>query len=158
MGKIKNKVLMGIMLLLCSMRLNAGNEFLLVTQKDGKQTGFALIDQPKIECLSGYLNITSVHNTLSVPLENIMNFEFVDEIPTGIVTVKYDNSNLKIMSGHVVISSLPSKSIVTVYHINGTEILSVTSDDNGFVEFDLPRSKKPVIIKNQYSSIKITNR
>ena len=126
MNKIKKRFILGIMLTLCSLGLKAGNEFLLVTQKNGQQTGFALIDQPKIECLSGFLTVTSVHNTISVPLDDIINFEFVNEIPSGIITLRYNNNDVKVNSGHVVISSLPSKSIVNIYNINGT-ILEATA-------------------------------
>ena len=158
MNKIKKRFILGIMLTLCSLGLKAGNEFLIVTQKNGQQTGFALIDQPKIECLSGFLTVTSVHNTISVPLDDIINFEFVNEIPSGIITLRYNNNDVKVNSGHVVISSLPSKSIVNIYNINGTILSTMTSSDDGRLEFDLPKSNGPIIIKTQSRSIKITNK
>lgn len=158
MNKIKKRFILGIMLTLCSLGLKADNEFLLVTQKNGQQTGFALIDQPKIECLSGFLTVTSVHNTISVPLDDIINFEFVNEIPSGIITLRYNNNDVKVNSGHVVISSLPSKSTVNIYNINGTILSTMTSSDDGRLEFDLPKSNGPIIIKTQSRSIKITNK
>ena len=157
-NEIKKGLVLGIMFILCSVRLNAGNEFLLVTQKNGQQTCFALIDQPKIECLSGYLTITSLNNTISVPLDDIINFEFANEIPSGIITLRYNNHDVKVNSGHVVISSLPSKSTVNIYSINGTILSTMTSSDDGRLEFDLPKSNGPIIIKTQSRSIKITNK
>lgn len=146
------------MLTLCSLGMDAGNEFLLVTQKNGQQTGFALIDKPKIECISGFLTVTSVHNTISVPLGDIKNFELVNKIPSGIITIRYDKNDIKVNSGHIVISSLPAKSIVYIYSMNGTIISTMTSNVDGCLEFDLPKSNDPVIIKTQSRSIKITRK
>lgn len=158
MNKIKKIFVLYIMLTLCTLGLDAGNEFLLVTQNNGQQTGFALIDQPKIECLYGFLTVTSAHNTISVPLGDIKNYEFVNEIPSGIITLRYDNDDIEINSGHVVITSLPSKSTVFLYGINGTVLSTMTSSENGRLEFDLPNSNGPIIIKTLSRSIKITNK
>ena len=158
MSGIKKKFFMCIMLLLCSIGIDASNAYLLITQKNGQQTGFSLIDYPKVDCLSGYLTVTSVLSTISIPLEDILKFEFVNEIPSGIVTLKYKSDNIKVKSGRVFINSLPPKSIVDVYDINGTLLSSTQSDDDGCIELELSQSINPVIIKMQSRSVKIFNK
>ncbi len=158
MIKIRFRAVLVLLLLLCFSELKAGNQYLLVVQKNGTTTGFALAEKPVIDCSLGQLSITSNNHSMSIPLADIQRYSFVDEVPSSIPLLRYENGNINIKSGHVSIESMPSNSIVSVFGIDGKVLNTYTSDSNGHIEFDLPKSCKTAIIKANSTSIKIINK
>ena len=141
--------------ILCFSYLNAENNFLIVFQKDGTQTGFALAEKPVIDCSLGQLSVTSAKYSMSIPLADVEKYSFVDDLPSNIPIFKYEEGNIKVKSGHVTIESMPSNTIVSVFGINGTTLKSYITDSNGHLEFDLPNNSKAVIIKANSTSVKV---
>ncbi len=155
----KSQTILKIVLafLFFTLKLNATNQYLRIFQINGQQTCVALKDNPKIECSSGYLQISVGESQISIPLCDIENFDFTNEVSSSIFTIEYDN-DIDINSGHVILKSLPSNSKVCVYGINGTLLNTLYTDENGLVEFDLLKISNPIIIKTQFRSFKILNK
>lgn len=158
MIKIRFRAVLVLLLLLCFSELKAGNQYLLVVQKNGTTTGFALAEKPVIDCSLGQLSITSNNHSMSIPLADIQRYSLVDEVPSSIPLLRYENGNINLKSGHVSIESMPSNSIVSVFGIDGEVLNTYTSDSNGHIEFDLPKSCKITILKTNSTSIKIINK
>jgi len=158
MIKIIFRAVLILLFLLCFSELKAGNQYLLVVQKNGTTTGFALAEKPVIDCSLGQLSITSNNHSISIPLADIQRYSLVDEVPSSIPLLRYENGNINLKSGHVSIESMPSNSIVSVFGIDGKVLNTYTSDSNGHIEFDLPKSCKITILKTNSTSIKIINK
>lgn len=158
MIKIIFRAVLILLFLLCFSELKAGNQYLLVVQKNGTTTGFALAEKPVIDCSLGKLSITSNNHCISIPLADIQRYSLVDEVPSSIPLLRYENGNINLKSGHVSIESMPSNSIVSVFGIDGKVLNTYTSDSNGHIEFDLPKNCKITILKTNSTSIKIINK
>jgi len=158
MIKIIFRAVLILLFLLCFSELKAGNQYLLVVQKNGTTTGFALAEKPVIDCSLGKLSITSNNHSISIPLADIQRYSLVDEVPSSIPLLRYENGNINLKSGHVSIESMPSNSIVSVFGIDGKVLNTYTSDSNGHIEFDLPKNCKITILKTNSTSIKIINK
>lgn len=158
MIKIIFRAVLILLFLLCFSELKAGNQYLLVVQKNGTTTGFALAEKPVIDCSLGKLSITSNNHSISIPLADIQRYSLVDEVPSSIPLLRYENGNINLKSGHVSIESMPSNSIVSVFGIDGKVLKTYTSDSNGHIEFDLPKNCKITILKTNSTSIKIINK
>lgn len=143
------------MFILCFSHINAGNNYLIVLQKDGTQTGFTLADKPVIDCSLGQLSVNSDKYSISISLVDVEKYFFVDELQTNIPIFRYEEGNIHVKLGHVIIESMPSNTMVSVFGIDGTTIKSYNTDSKGHLEFDLPDIHKAVIIKANSTSIKV---
>lgn len=143
------------MFILCFSYINAGNIYLIVLQKDGSQTGFALADKPIIDCSLGQLSVSSDKYSVSIPLADVEKYTFTDEMPTNIPVFKYEERNIQVKFGHVIIESMPSNTMVSVFGIDGMTIKSYNTDSKGHLEFDLPDNHKALIIKANSTSVKV---
>lgn len=158
MVKSKLRVRFTLFLIICCSNLIAGNQYLIINQKDGKQVCFALFENPVIECVSGQLSVNSDRHSISIPLAYVNNYSFADNAPTSVPTINYKNGNIDVHSGRVIIDSMPSNTIVSIFGIDGVSLSSYLTDSDGHLEFMLPKYHKAVIIKANSISIKIANK
>ena len=146
------------MLISCSLHLSAVNQYLLVLQRDGTKTGFALAEKPVIECTFGILSVTSNKYSIAIPITDVENYSLVEKIPSKIPILKYGNGIIDVQSGHVSIDALPSNILISIFGMDGIMLDSYKTDLHGHVEFDLPKHHTFFIIKTPSTSIKIINK
>lgn len=137
-----------LMLLAVSLQISAQTtedetvNYLLVTDKGGTETAFALDYQPVIKLADGSLTVNiSAETKLTVALDDVLNYKFVakKDIPTAIKQVidKAVRGNMSVHGGVAYFTELKGNARVSVYTVDGKQLTSVTADGNGNATIDL---------------------
>ena len=133
--------------------------FLIVTQNDDSQAGFALSEQPVVTCTDGVLKVTSPTQTLEVELANVKNYAFAETfMPTAIEQIK-DDTKPVIQAGMAQFENLKPGTIINIYTIDGRNAGRAVANDNGSVNVDLTSLGSGIfILATPNASYKILNR
>ena len=130
-------------------------DYVRVSEKDGKNTYFALSDKPEVTFTADHLVLKTAKETINYPLSALLTFEFTNS-PTGINALGTEEN-------HVVFSfeqtlkgqGLQPGSRVSVYAVNGQTIASAVVDANGAVEIALDGQTGVFIVKTLTKSFKL---
>lgn len=112
-------------------------QFLIVTQQDDTQAGFALSEQPVVNCTDGMLKVASPSQTLEVELNNVKNYAFAETFqPTAIDQIKEDVKPV-IRIGMAQFENLKPGTNINIYTIDGRAAGKAVANNNGSVNIDL---------------------
>lgn len=131
--------------------------YLVVNAKDGTSTTFALVDEPKVLCKAGKLEIVSKVTTFSMGLADVKNYAFSEE-STGIVETT-NEGKYRMENGRIVFNGLRAGSLVSAYLQDGRLVRDCKADRNGMAVVDLSGLPKGVVILHSNNmDIKIINK
>ena len=133
--------------------------FLIVTQNDDSQAGFALEEQPVVTCTNGVLKVTSPTQTLEVELANVKNYAFAETFqPTAIEQIKNDTKPV-IQAGMAQFENLKPGTVINIYTVDGRNAGRAVANDIGSVSVDLTSLGSGIfILATPNASYKILNR
>jgi len=112
-------------------------DYVKVSDKDGKDTYFALSEKPTVTFTSTAMILTAGSQTVEYPLTDFRAFAFADQ-PTGIGTLDAESNNAVFSFGNSLKGEgLKAGSQVAVYTINGQLVGRATVSQSGSVEIPL---------------------
>lgn len=151
-------VLVSIMMLGLASKAQTA-QFLIVTQQDDTQAGFALSEQPSVTCAGGMLKVTSPTQTLEVELANVKNYAFAESFqPTAIDQIK-ENATPVIKAGVAQFENLKPGTVINIYTIDGRTAGKAVADNYGSAIIDLNSLGSGIyILATPTASYKIYNR
>ena len=138
-------------------------QYLVVTQKDGSVTKFALSDVPVVSFDGDSIVVTAAGEVLKFDLIGVTGYAFSEEnVTTGINSTTVDGGDVTkpfFAVGNAEFSGLKSGSTILVYTIAGKAVTAVKADTEGNATVDLSQLPKGVyIIKTPGKSYKIVNK
>lgn len=157
---VLNRLVVMVSVLMLSLAATAQNaQFLIVTQNDDSQAGFALSEQPVVTCTDGVLKVTSPTQTLEVELANVKNYAFAETFqPTAIEQIKNDTKPV-IQAGMAQFENLKPGTVINIYTVDGRNAGRAVANDNGSVNVDLTSLGSGIfILATPNASYKILNR
>ena len=153
------KIILSCAFILCWTSTNAQVKYLILKQKDGSQASFALASQPIVECQNGFLNIVSQSGSISVSLSSVDRYVLSENPSLDIQDLKAERPEIAIKSGVVVLSGMKPSTNVSVYSVDGREIITITASNEGTAVINLSDySYGYYIIKAGNTSYKIVNK
>ena len=131
--------------------------YLVVNAKDGSSTTFALVDEPKVLCKAGKLEIVSKGTTFTLSLADVKNYAFSKE-STGVVEVGKERM-LRMENGCVVFNGLSAGNKVSIYTQDGRLVKDCKADANGTAVVELSGLPKGIVILHSNNTdIKFINK
>lgn len=154
--RIKTLFLTLAVMLLASMTsisVSAANR-VIVSDKDGNNTYFALSDKPTVTFTSTAMVLTAGSQRIEYPLTDFRAFAFADQ-PTGIGTLDAESNNAVFSFGNSLKGEgLKVGSQVAVYTINGQLVGRATVSQNGSVEIPLDGQTGVFVVKSLSKTFK----
>ena len=136
-----------------SFSVSAAN-YVKVSDKDGKDTYFALSEKPTVTFTSTAMVLTAGSQTIEYPLTDFRAFAFADQ-PTGIGTLDAESNNAVFSFGNSLKGEgLKAGSQVAVYTINGQLVGRATVSQNGSVEIPLDGQTGVFVVKSLSKTFK----
>ena len=139
--------------------------YLVLTETNGTKTEFALDSYPVITIEANDLVITCEGMKLSTALTGVQDYHFTEKkVTTSISSVpandpKGETPTPSFSFSNAEVSGLKAGARVAIYNLNGTQISSVTADDEGRVALDLSSLPKGVyILRTPTKSFKFMNK
>ena len=126
--------------------------YLVLTETNGTKTEFALNSYPVITIEANDLVITCEGKKLSTALIGVQDYHFTEKkVTTSISSFpandpKGETTTPSFSFNNAEVSGLKAGARVVIYNLNGTQISSVTADDEGRVALDLSSLPKGVYI------------
>ena len=138
---------------------------LVLTETNGTKTEFALDSYPVVTIEANDLVITCEGKKLSTALTGVQNYHFTEKkVTTSISSVptndpKGETTTPSFSFSNAEVSGLKAGARVAIYNLNGTQISSVTADDEGRIALDLSSLPKGVyILRTPTKSFKFMNK
>lgn len=129
-------------------------DYVRVSEKDGKNTYFALSDKPEVTFEGNFLVLKTERETVRYPLSDMLTFEFSNHA-TGINATGEGEGNVVFTLGETVRGEgLKPGSRVSVYSAGGVTIGSSLADNNGSVEIPLNGQTGVFIVKSLTKTFK----
>lgn len=131
---------------------------LIIWQKDGSKVSYNLDEQPKTTFTSEDLVITTATSTISYPLAKIQRYTY-EGAQLSVRDVKSQGISISHNGDLIIVKGMTSGKNVTVYSMDGVQLLSKLSD--GAEQLSLSLSSLPMgayIIKADEISYKFLKR
>lgn len=110
---------------------------MVLTQKDGTVSQFALKDAPVVTYEGDALVVTCGEQSLATPLSGIATFTFEKVTPDGITQTEVGKPEAIIAFGNASFKGLKPNATVGVYSIDGKLLHSAKADANGDLSISL---------------------
>ncbi|MDO4160612.1 MAG: hypothetical protein Q4D41_09175 [Prevotellaceae bacterium] len=155
-----------LLLLLSCPDMRADSEavkHLVITEKGGTETTFALSTNPVITIESNSLTVTTEsESTITVSLADVASYNVQDLVPTGIEKAVATPEGIKttMSDGKATISGLKEGAHVQVYTLDGkmVSVVKASADGNVTVNLSSLQNGTVYILKTPNASYKILNR
>ena len=146
---------LAVMLLAFMSTLSASAaDYVKVSDKDGKDTYFALSEKPTVTFTSTAMILTAGSQTIEYPLTDFRAFVFANQ-PTGIGTLDVESNNAVFSFGNSLKGEgLKAGSQVAVYTINGQLVGRATVSQSGSVEIPLDGQTGVFVVKSLSKTFK----
>ena len=146
---------LAVMLLAFMSTLSASAaNYVKVSDKDGKDTYFALSEKPTVTFTSTAMILTAGSQTVEYPLTDFRAFTFANQ-PTGIGTLDVESNNAVFSFGNSLKGEgLKAGSQVAVYTINGQLVGRATVSQSGSVEIPLDGQTGVFVVKSLSKTFK----
>lgn len=129
-------------------------DFVKVSDKDGKDTYFALSEKPTVTFTSNAMILTAGSQRIEYPLTDFRSFAFANQ-PTAIETLDTESSNAVFSFGNSLRGEgLKAGSQVAVYTINGQLVGRGTVSQSGSVEISLDGQTGVFVVKSLSKTFK----
>lgn len=129
-------------------------DYVKVSDKDGKDTYFALSEKPTVTFTSDHLILTAGSQRVEYPLTDFRAFAFANQ-PTGIGSLDVEDNNAVFTFGNSLKGEgLKAGSQVTVHAINGQLVGSGIVSPNGSVEIPLNGQTGVFVVKSLSKTFK----
>jgi len=129
-------------------------DYVKVSDKDGKDTYFALSEKPTVTFTSDHLILTAGSQRVEYPLTDFRAFAFANQ-PTGIGSLDVeDNNAVFTFENSLKGEGLKAGSQVTVHAINGQLVGSGIVSPNGSVEIPLNGQTGVFVVKSLSKTFK----
>lgn len=129
-------------------------DYVKVSDKDGKDTYFALSEKPTVTFTSTAMILTAGSQTVEYSLTDFRAFAFADQ-PTGIGTLDAESNNAVFSFGNSLKGEgLKAGSQVAVYTINGQLVGRATVSQSGSVEIPLDGQTGVFVVKSLSKTFK----
>ena len=129
-------------------------DYVKVSDKDGKDTYFALSEKPTVTFTSTAMILTAGSQTVEYSLTDFRAFAFADQ-PTGIGTLDAESNNSVFSFGNSLKGEgLKAGSQVAVYTINGQLVGRATVSQSGSVEIPLDGQTGVFVVKSLSKTFK----
>ena len=126
-----NPMLASIVLLLAlSYSAIAHAKRLVIWQKDGSKVSYELDDQPRTTFTTDELVITTATATISLLLPQIQRYTYED-VETNVRDVRKDGITISHKGDDIIVRGLAKGKTVTVYGVDGRQLLAKQSDGSG---------------------------
>ena len=122
-------------------------KYLIVSRTDGSKAAFALADDPVVKNSATELTIESTASTITVPFAELANYTFSETGFNAVDETLADESHI-IRDGQITFTD----SQISVYSLDGREMLRARADADGYAAIDLSGLGKGVYIVRTYSS------
>lgn len=130
-------------------------DYVKVSDKDGKDTYFALSEKPTVTFTSTAMVLTAGSQTVEYPLTDFRAFAFADPSSAGIGTLDEEGNNAVFSFGNSLKGEgLKAGSQVAVYTINGQLVGRSTVSQNGSVEIPLDGQTGVFVVKSLSKTFK----
>lgn len=130
-------------------------DYVRVSDKNGKETYFALSDKPEVSFTEKYLVLKTERETVNYPLSDVLTFEFSSRT-SGINAAGATASSVVFTLGNTLKGEgLKPGSRVQVYAVNGQTVASAVADAGGSVEIALDGQTGVFIVKTLTQSFKL---
>ena len=134
-----NPILATITLLLAlSFGGSAHAQRLVIWQKDGSKVSYELDDQPRTTFTTDELVITTAKATISLLLPQIQRYTYED-VETGVRDVRKEGINISHKGDDIIVRGLAKGKSVTVYGVDGKQLLTKQSDGSGRLTLSLSK-------------------
>ena len=131
------------------------DDYVKVSNKDGKETTFALSEKPEVTFTASELILKTTHETVSYPLSDMLTFEFTNE-PAGVSLIESESGKALFSFNNTVKGKgLKTGSRVSIYTIGGQSVGSAIVDVYGQVEIPLNGQTGVFIVKSSTKTFKI---
>ena len=129
-------------------------DYVKVSDKDGKDTYFALSEKPTVTFTSTAMILTAGSQTVEYPLTDFRAFAFANQ-STGIGTLDAEGNSAVFSFGNSLKGEgLKAGSQVAVYTINGQLVGRATVSQNGSVEIPLDGQTGVFVVKSLSKTFK----
>ena len=121
---------------------------LVVWAKDGTKVAYALAEKPKVTFTETDLVIKAKGVEVNYSLVNMARFTYETNDETTIVNLQTEESLFKLTGESLLFPSLKANSTVSVYSLNGTQVLKKTIRQKGEYAFPLSNLSAGVYMVN----------
>ena len=129
-------------------------DYVKVSDKDGKDTYFALSERPTVTFTSDHLILTAGSQRVEYPLTDFRAFTFANQ-PTGIGSLDVEGNNAVFTFGNSLKGEgLKAGSQVAVYTINGQLVGRAIVSQSGSVEIPLDGQTGVFVVKSLSKTFK----
>ncbi len=129
---------------------------MVLTQKDGTVTRFALRDAPVMTYEGSQLVVSCGEQQMSTEMTGITDIHFEDTEGDGIAPIREQAPKASFSFGQATFSGLKTHSAIGVYTIDGKMVMSTHADAEGHAQIDLtPLSRGIYIVRTPSQSYKI---
>lgn len=157
MKKIR-RLLLVLLVVLLSVPAKAGVGYLVVSERNGTTTYFALSGKPVVRTSGGQVAVTAPESNISVAIADVKDITFSNEVPTSIGKIVVSQPSF-LGNGSVLFSGLNPGDKVFVYTTAGATANSATATTDGTCSLDLKQLPRGVyIIRTPNASYKVTNK
>lgn len=129
---------------------------MVLTQKDGTVTQFALKDSPVVTYEGENIIVSCGEQQLSTSLAGISNFKFEETVVDAINLVHQVEPQMAFSFNEAVFSGLKAQSAIRVYTIDGKAVSTAKAGSDGMARIDLGNLPRGIyIIRTSTQSYKI---
>lgn len=135
---MRSKTILTITILLLTLFFseNICAQRLVIWQKDGTKVSYNLDEQPKTTFTAEDLVITTATLTISYPLAKIQRYTY-EGGALSVQNIKADGISISHVGDNVIVKGLANGKSVTIYSIDGKQLMAKRSDGSDFLTFSL---------------------
>lgn len=146
---VKFKLILLSLVLLLMPTLMFADKGVVLLLKNDRTLGFAFSEMPTI-IIGPQLSIKTSRNTVSYSYSDVQRIYFDDVQASDIkIITTHDQPNITFhISGDVIeVKGMTSSGTVTVFTMEGKQVLAARADNDGFVSVHIPQGKGVYIMK-----------
>ena len=122
--------------------------YLVVWTKNGEQAGYALNKRPVLKFTETEMIISGEDIDIIYALDNFARYTYSDQKPTAIKDIRTDEAKARFDGERLIFPSLKANSTISVYTLNGVQIIKKTVHEDGEYAFPLSALRKGVYLIN----------
>lgn len=122
--------------------------YLVVWTKNGEQAGYALNKRPVLKFTETEMIISGEDIDVIYALDNFARYTYSDQEPTVIKDIRTDEAKARFEGESLIFPSLKANNTISVYTLNGVQIIKKTVHEDGEYAFPLSALRKGVYLVN----------
>lgn len=136
---------------------DANTNYFVVTENNNTQVLFPVVDKPVITINGTTVNIVSDSKTYSAEIADIIDFGFIGNSLSEVISIPNSNKGIEYQGNHIIIKGLSVGETVSLYDLNGMRISTyVSKEENMVIDLDqVPAGVYILMANNVNLKIKI---